>query len=355
MTATVYLKNGLSFIPTSEAALDLHQTLPVGNYIVKTNPATMALYFEQVDSFNDSGKKYGNTTRHAERIINTFLNRSVSTGVLLTGEKGSGKTLLAKTLSQEAALLGFPTIIINAAYHGDGFNQLIQTLTQPAVILFDEFEKVYDRDEQKAVLTLMDGVFPSKKMFVLTCNDKYRIDEHMRNRPGRIFYMIDFNGLDSAFITEYCNDNLIDKSHIDTICKIGMLFAQFNFDMLKALVEEMNRYNEDPHAAMEMLNAKPQSDDGGIYDVSVKIDNIDIPKPRLGTETWHGTPIGKDFQIEIFNDAECSGDSTYVVIVANDLKDINLQEGSFSFANAEGQIVKFKRRSLSKFDWTNAL
>ena len=29
---------------------------------------------------------------------------------------------------------------------------------------------------QTHVLTLLDGVFPSRKLFVLTCNDKYRID-----------------------------------------------------------------------------------------------------------------------------------------------------------------------------------
>ena len=162
--------------------------------------------------------------------------------------------------------------MINRAWIGDGFFKLLQDIDQPCVVLFDEFEKVYDRDEQEQILTLLDGVFGSKKLYILTCNDKYRVDYHMRNRPGRIYYMLDFKGLDAAFITEYCQDNLNNKEHIEKIVSIASLFAEFNFDMLKALVEEMNRYNETPSEALEMLNAKPEFDNGGKYDITL-VDN----------------------------------------------------------------------------------
>jgi hypothetical protein len=52
---------------------------------------------------------------------------------------------------------------------------------------------------------------------------------------------------------------LVNKEHINKICEISGLFGEFNFDLLKALVEEMNRYNETPQEALEMLNAKPQN------------------------------------------------------------------------------------------------
>jgi hypothetical protein len=206
---------------------------------------------------------------------------------MLNGEKGSGKTLLAKTLSIEAAKQGVPTIIINAAWTGDAFNKFMQDIEQPCIILFDEFEKVYDNNEQEAALTLLDGVFPSRKLFILTCNDKWRVNEHMRNRPGRIYYMIDFKGLDADFIREYCDERLDNKGYIDKIVEIASLFEQFNFDMLKALVEEMNRYNESPQDSLSMLNAKPEFNNNGEFECKVLVDGVEVDARKK----WSGNPL----------------------------------------------------------------
>jgi hypothetical protein len=158
-----------------------------------------------------------------------------------------------------------------------------------------------DTNEQQAVLTLLDGVFPSKKLFVLTCNDKYRIDEHMRNRPGRIYYLLDFAGLEVDFITEYCTDNLNDKGQIESVCRVSTMFAEFNFDMLKALVEEMNRYGESAQEAMKMLNAKPQTDDSGRYNVEFKINGVVVPEASFEPTVWDGNPLARErFSIEFY-------------------------------------------------------
>ncbi|HRZ82907.1 MAG TPA: hypothetical protein P5069_10620, partial [Candidatus Hydrogenedentes bacterium] len=45
----------------------------------------------------------------------------------------------------------------------EAFNTFMQAIEQPLVVLFDEFEKVYDDQEQQALLTLLDGVYPSNK------------------------------------------------------------------------------------------------------------------------------------------------------------------------------------------------
>lgn len=264
---TYFIKRGGSFHLTTEGQLDLHNKLPTGNYVIKKDPFGQ-LYFELVDSFDMPSRVFGNTLRYADRILNTFHDRSVSTGVLLSGEKGSGKTLLAKMLTLQCAEKDIPTIIVNTPWCGDDFNQLIQNLDQPCIIMFDEFEKVYDREQQERVLTLLDGVFPTKKLFVLTCNDEYRIDIHMRNRPGRLFYALSFDGLEVEFIEEYCTAMLNDTRHTQAIIKIASTFSAFNFDMMKALVEEMNRYNENPYDAIKLLNAKPLSQDGSVYDIT---------------------------------------------------------------------------------------
>ena len=284
-----YMKSGNTFRIATKASMDLHEQLPAGNYVVKQDPFEN-FYIEQIEGFDVPSKMYGDTIRNTERIINSFWDREKSTGVMLVGEKGSGKTLLSKNICVELAKQSVPTIVINHPWVGDKFNTLIQSIQQPCIVMFDEFEKVYKAEEQEELLTLLDGIYSSKKLFMLTSNDKWRVDSHMRNRPGRIFYMVDFKGLDETFIREYCNDNLLFAGNtINTIVSIASVFGAFNFDMLKALVEEMNRYGETPQEAMRILNVKAEFDSGTTY--SVEIYKGDRKADRTSPSIWNGAPL----------------------------------------------------------------
>jgi len=218
-----------------------------------------------MEGFNLPSKLYGNTSSQASRIVSTFLDRPASTGVLLVGEKGSGKTLLSKAISIESRRHEIPTLVINEPWCGEEFNLFIQSLMQPMVIIFDEFEKVYQDEEQLKLLTLFDGMFPSKKLFVFTCNNRFAVNDHFINRPGRIYYSIKFDGIDVDTTRDFCQDNLTDKQHIPEICSIVVESDMFNFDMLKALVEEMNRYHESPKQALSILNITPAQPGYNLY------------------------------------------------------------------------------------------
>lgn len=328
---TYFLKNGNTFKVATNEALDLHEKLPAGNYTIQKDPFGN-LYLEHIGNFTAPTKIYGDCLKNTDRIINTFMNRPNTTGVMMTGEKGSGKTLLTKNVCIELAKQGIPTIVINAAWCGDAFNTFIQNIEQPCAILFDEFEKVYDRDEQEQILTLLDGVFPTKKLFLLTCNDKYRVDYHMRNRPGRIYYMLDFKGLDQEFIREYCNDNLESKEYIDKIVTLAGLFGEFNFDMLKALVEEMNRYGETPQEALRMLNIKPEFDSGTRYDVKIMYNGRDVTEDS-NMKQFDGNPLRRDgieFGFDVDPDDDES-DYKHVVFTADTLVKVDAKTGMFVF------------------------
>lgn len=339
---TCYLKNGSTYMPANEEALNIHKELPAGNYIVKQDQHER-FFFEQINSFEIPSRIYGDTTKMADRIIKTFIDRKDSTGVLLNGEKGSGKTLLAKILCHEGMQKGWPTIIINTAWVGDDFNKLLQDISQPCIVMLDEFEKIYNDVDQQKMLTLLDGVFPSKKLFIITCNDKYAINDHMRNRPGRIYYMLDFYGLENEFIIEYCEEKLNNKTYIDDILKLTSLFNSFNFDMLKAIVEEMNRFGETPQEVIKVLNTKPLEDNGVRYEVTLKLNGEELER-AYDADNWRGNPIKLD-KFDIFYGAinEYGEYSTSCTFSRSDVQKIDPTSGDIIFKNNEGFVVKFSK------------
>lgn len=291
-----FLKDGNTFRIAPKAAIDLHDTLPRGCYVVKVNQ--MGLYLEQMEDFELPSKRYGENEAQAQRILTTFKSRKSTTGVMLVGEKGSGKSLLAKTLCVYAGSDDIPTIMVNEAFSGDDFNQFIQLIEQPAVIFFDEFEKVYDEDAQQRILTLLDGTCSSQKLFIFTSNNKWKVDQHMRNRPGRIYYMLEFEGLSEQFIREYCADTLNNQEFTDKIVVISSMFNAFNFDMLKAIVEEVNRYNEDPSAAVKWLNIKPEYSGEQKYNVVLTQDGV-VLDPKDYNSVISARPLIAGFRLNV--------------------------------------------------------
>jgi len=342
---TKFVRDNENFYVSSQSPENLLDRLPAGNYTIGKNPMTGQLFLQRVDSFKQPGKLYGNVMARAQRIMNTFDDRPGTTGVLLNGEKGSGKTQLARVISLEAEKIGMPTIIINGPWTGDAFNALLQSIDQPCVVFLDEFEKVYDNDDQEAVLTLLDGTFTSKKLFLFTVN----------NRPGRIFYMLDFYGLSTDFIVEYCNDTLNNKDHITAITRVAMLFEQFNFDMLKALVEELNRYGEDPYTALEMLNAKPTNRDGGTYDIKLKHEGKDIES--FYPDHWDSSPLTHrqpTFSLTHYisnPDPDVDDEEKHAEFKLTDLKKIDADAGTYEFVNERGDVAVFTRRKVKEFSY----
>lgn len=244
--------------------------IPAEPFAVKFNPM-MGFFLEQLEPFVLPKKLYSHVERHADRIINTYRERAQQTGVLLSGMKGSGKTLTAKTVCVKMQQIHkAPTLVVNQSYCGEEFNQFLQSIPGDAVVMFDEYEKLYDKADQDKMLTLLDGTHPMHKLFLLTCNDKWSVGECMHNRPGRIYYSLNFDGLDKSFVEEYCRDNMKYKDHIPSMLKLSKMFRNFNFDMLQALVEEVNRYNESPSELIDMLNTKPASDSYGDNNDSVR-------------------------------------------------------------------------------------
>jgi len=340
---TYYFVSGNTVNVEPSDSLDVVNSLPAKTYVIKMNPIAKTYFLQTTADFELPKKIYGHPNERSSRIIETFMSRPKSTGVLLTGDKGSGKSLLMKLTAIELMKLGIPTIIVNEALSGQEFNTFIASITQPVVILFDEFDKIYKNDDQEALLTLLDGTIETKKLFMFTVNSGH-VDQHMLNRPGRIYYKYDYRGLDEDFIRDYCEDNLKNKDHMESVMTVTTTFSMFTFDMLQALIEEMNRYNENPFDVMKHINVDFASEHV-TYDISMMYDGQIVSNSTYPNKI-RNSPLVVETDMTIYTGKNVTFDDSY----EEELNDIALNTSTLYKVTKNGQMVfRFNVREKDLF------
>lgn len=220
-------------------------------------------YLSEVDALQVPDKVYGNLLEHLPRIEAAF-NESVSKplSVMLEGLKGSGKSLLMKTLANRFVKNEDGIVLLcNFPYTGDDFFQFLQKISQKKIVLMDEFDKVYkEKDQRNNILTLLDGNFASHTMFIITMNSGLSSGnfEFFHNRPGRVMFNIKFKGVPEDVIRAYSEDHLNDQSRVAEVMQFVKRFTDFNMDMLCKLINEINFVpTKSIEELAEYLNVKP--------------------------------------------------------------------------------------------------
>lgn len=257
-------------------------------------------------------KIYGSLNERADKCLNTFHTRDTSTGILMTGDKGTGKSLLMAVLANRAIDdLNMPIIMIRQAYEGDQFISFIELLGE-CCLVFDEFGKTYrqrgsndDGAKQTSLLSLLDGIDRTKRLIIMTENSMYDINDHMLNRPGRIYYHFQYAKLEENSIIDYCVDHDVDAGVIESIVELSRVSRIFSFDMLQTIIEEHLRYPNEPIAEVikelnidveeesvpEMEIIKAIGKDGIEYDV---IGSTVVTKPSARMGNTHVMLINKE-------------------------------------------------------------
>lgn len=259
-----YLINGKEVIVTPNSIPPLADRLPAKVYSVNYDPDNSRFYLLETKPLALS-KVYGQAIpRRTDRFLKSFIKRGRNTGVLLIGQKGSGKTMQAKHISLTAMRdYSMPTLLVNETFCGEKFNSFMQSITCPCVVLFDEFEKVYShrkQDEgeraspQERILTLLDGTWESNKLFIFTANEPSQIDDAMYNRTGRIRYYVAYDGMDAEFAEEYIKEHIADQAQAERMIKLAKIKDTFNYDTLSSWVDEVRLFGIDEVDALECMN-----------------------------------------------------------------------------------------------------
>lgn len=266
----------------------LTDTLEAGIYELRASK--MGYYLVRQAERYSLPKLYGNVVKRAAKIIGTFNSRETSTGVLLSGDKGTGKSLLSMVLANIAVDEGKPVINIKEAFYGSDFEELMNAIPD-AVLVFDEFAKVYktakdsNDDPQEHLLSFFDGAGARKRLMIFTENKTSGINEFMLNRPGRIYYHYKYTKLASDVIAEYCEEKGIPEDTIAFLQNYAINAREFSFDILKAIVEEALRYpTEDIKELIDDLNITSGDTSKNIKVVSV-VDSDGKPYEVQGTDS----------------------------------------------------------------------
>ena len=86
-----------------------------------------------------------------KRVLTYFNNAFTdTTGVMLAGTKGTGKTIMAKVLAKESNL---PIIIVDPQYPEHRLIKYFKQITTPVCILFDEVDKSFDTEKMLGILS----------------------------------------------------------------------------------------------------------------------------------------------------------------------------------------------------------
>ena len=187
--------------------------LPLGVYNVGLT--LEGWYLEKyADEFTFDYKIYGLETEFCEHVIKTFENTTGNLGIMLTGIKGTGKTVTAKILANAFKL---PVIIVkDMGGNNQGMIEYFSSFNFDSILFFDEFEKNFS-EKDSTILQIMDGVYNIgyRKIFLLTTN-QMTVNENLVGRPSRIRYVKKFGNLDLKTVKEYLDDNNITTRPYDS-------------------------------------------------------------------------------------------------------------------------------------------
>lgn len=224
-------------------AITTYDQLPPKTYRVDYDPETRIFSLLEAHDFEiPETKIYGQHLDKVKKVLNSMDKMNRNLGVILSGDKGIGKSLFSKCLGLKARKKGIPVILVNE-YH-EGIANFLEEIEQTVMILFDEYDKTFDEKKhncQSEMLSLFDGVSAGKKLFVITCNEIQSLSQYLINRPGRFHYHFRFLYPTADEIRDYMEDKL-DKQYYDEIENVIAFSVRMNlnYDCLRSIAFELN-------------------------------------------------------------------------------------------------------------------
>lgn len=185
-----------------------------------------------------------------KRVLTYFNNAFTdTTGVMLAGTKGTGKTIMAKVLAKESNL---PIIIVDPQYPEHRLIKYFKQINTPVCILFDEVDKSFDTEK---MLDFLDGLQKtSKKLVIMTCNNLGKVSEYLQDRCSRIRYLRKYTTEDNL---EFL-DVLIEDMGIKNIEEVSKFCREniklLSMDNIVAFLNEVKMLEDEDITLEEIIS-----------------------------------------------------------------------------------------------------
>lgn len=255
MAQIKYVDNGTSAHIIKHDISNIKDILPPGLWKVAFSPMTGFYLTKELRDIELPEHIFGSSKKQLELITSRFERDNKSMGVLLTGDKGTGKTLLASQIISHYVDKGFPVILMDESFeHMDSALSNFISQISNAVFLFDEFEKVFSKDAQQYLLNFFDEKSNMNRLSIAISNSR-AISEFMLSRPSRFFYHFKYGKLDNETITEVATYYGLSKSVADALIIYKERLDYFGYDILISIIDELQfRNTENVAEVVETMN-----------------------------------------------------------------------------------------------------
>ena len=121
------------------------------------------------------------------------------------------------------------------------------------------------------MLSLFDGIDNGKKLFVITCNRPYDLNEFLVNRPGRFHYHFEIGCPTSEEVRDYLKDKLGNgyQEDIEKVVKLAQM-SDITYDCLRAIAFDLRQGYPLEETLLD-LNINYEQD--VTFDITVRLTN----------------------------------------------------------------------------------
>ncbi|MBO9625756.1 MAG: AAA family ATPase [Microbacterium sp.] len=300
MTST-YIETG-GHVRVYDDAVRTHQMFPLGTYRVHFS-SKEGFSLVRIDDLTVGTERiYGGRDRKVQKIFRSYALSDRSLGVMLSGDKGIGKSLFLRMVAEEALDQGLPVVVVSEDH--DGIVEFLDSLDE-CLIVFDEFEKTFPTgrsghsgggNRQNQFLTLFDGLSSAKRIYCLTVNDIADISTYIVNRPGRFHYHMRFEYPGPDEVRQYLIDQAPDANP-DEIENVALFSrrARLNYDHLRAIAFELQQPDTLFSEIVEDLNIK--SVEPSTYRIEARFPDGKVWSDEVEMNLFERGDVGRTYEL----------------------------------------------------------